>query len=271
MKCSRCGSELFEGQKFCVRCGALIEPSSDNNCATDRIVDGNKKEGFKPVDYKSNRKRRNIPFMVLGIATIVLFVFVFINYKRSVPSHVEIDDQSYAESQTDVDNNNLGEDTSSFESDEEEIEQQTEMSPAAFYFVGKPLSALFQAFGEDYESYNDEGGVFLYYSDIGVSFGFPWNEELNEDTIVTTIVVYEGDYPLYATLNASMTYPEIKDCLDAEGTHVPEPEEYHNELDNRDYYFTTANSTPGRIKLNFEWEGDPYTTNVSRVIIIQGV
>lgn len=244
---------------------ARSEKEQKTQVTTDKQVQKQDTTGNSHQNGNGNSGTKTLLYVLIGLMSavvILLFILVLKNHQKSSAGEI------LSPTQQTVIEGPVEEDVSVADADTENAEQQIETRPAAFYFLGRPLSELFQTFGTEYESYNDEGGTFLYYPDIQVSFGFPWNEEVGDETLVTTIVAYDGEYPLYATLNASMTYPEIEKCFEAEGTHVSEPERYHDELYDQYIYASSAHSEPGKINLTFEWDEDPYTTAVKRIIIM---
>lgn len=100
MKCSKCGAEMAEGQKFCVNCGAQIglkcpkcgtemteEQKYCPNCGTE-VKNGNERVESaavipeeKPLQTESNVNAKQNGFwsvgrLVIGILSILLFIFI---------------------------------------------------------------------------------------------------------------------------------------------------------------------------------------------------
>lgn len=99
MKCSKCGSELSEGIKFCPNCGTKVEPEVDTTISENKNfeTEDNQNRGaeFTPVAASSvatpkGNNNLNLPLVIslaLGGAAIAIgmIIFVFFQFFSAVP------------------------------------------------------------------------------------------------------------------------------------------------------------------------------------------
>lgn len=130
--------------------------------------------------------------------------------------------------------------------------------PEAVSFVGKHQSEVIAVFGEEYQTYEYEGGFFLYYEEPQLSFGYSWERANDPDPIITALFCGGGTYPLFGTVTISNTYPALYAQLQDYGVVLEEPEFYHNELDDMDMYAADF-PIPGYNGMSglFQWTEDP--------------
>lgn len=94
MKCTSCGTECKKGEKFCSKCGAVIEDSAENksevnnNNAGDIFLDIFKYLGsifVKPIDtYKNNKDKVSNPVFAFVLSAIVSLFMVITNLVVSI-------------------------------------------------------------------------------------------------------------------------------------------------------------------------------------------
>ena len=96
MFCENCGSKIDENSKFCPTCGSEIDIDETNGISTDVSEnDVSAGEGFVPVDVKLKRKNY-LPFVIIGIAVLIVGVFVVLLVFKIIPENKSFDEASVA-------------------------------------------------------------------------------------------------------------------------------------------------------------------------------
>lgn len=148
---------------------------------------------------------------------------------------------------------------------------QQEMEPVpqkdAVEYLGKPLSEALRSFGRDYLTYDEEGGMMVYYdSPLGVGFGFV-GTSVKDDAEVTMIDSYGGDASIYAGLTGGMTLPEMRRVMSRAGITIPEPTYQYNVLDDANYYTTSFYDPQKTYSFVVNWDNDPETSTPIRLFV----